>query len=634
MAARRIAVFHGLRRSDRRRHRRLAAESLLAWAFAAFNHAFDTIGAVYTWIVGKLLTLSVIVLVVYGGLLVATYDRLQSTPKGFIPSQDMGYLLAGVQLPDSASAERTAKVMQQMGEIVLHTDGVIHESAITGTAFLMNANGSNFGTMFVRLDDYENRRRPDLSSEAIMRKLQAEFAAKIIDANVMIVGPPPVRGAGRTGGFMLMIEDRADLGPAKLQVEAENIVAKANQQKGLMVFPSPFRANVPQLKVEPDIRECLDKGVTVREFTDALRIFQGSLYVNDFNLFGRTWQVIVQAAPQFRDQISDIPRMRVRSSSGGMIPIGSLADIREVNGPLVLTRYNSYPAAAINGMGLPGVSSQDAIDMMEKVAHDELPTSMTFEWTEMAFLELLAGNTAMIIFGLAVVMVFLVLAAQYESWSMPLAIILVVPMCILSAVIGVNIAQMDINIFTRIGFVVLVGLASKNAILIVEFAKRKREQGESRRQATLEACRLRLRPIVMTSLAFILGVVPLILAEGAGAEMRRTLGTAVFSGMIGVTLFGIFLTPVFFFTIDWLGGTRMFASHAMRKVERWSINAISLRPLREYVHRIRKTATHKPATQKIRTEIAAGTNGSANGNGRSPPELIPEHRPREPALKD
>ncbi len=248
----------------------------------------------------------------------------------------------------------------------------------------------------------------------------------------MIVPPPPVRGAGRTGGFMMMLEDRSDLGPTKLQAEAENLVTKANEQRGkLMVFPSPFRANVPQLKVEPDVRECLAKGVSLREFADALRVFQGSLYVNDFNLFGRTWQVIVQAASQFRDQISDISRMRVRSSSGGMIPIGSLADIREVNGPLVLTRYNSYPAAAINGMAMPGVSSQDAIDLMEHVADTELPNSMAYEWTDMAFLELLAGNTAMILFGLAVVMVFLVLAAQYESWSLPLAIILVVPMCLL-----------------------------------------------------------------------------------------------------------------------------------------------------------------------------------------------------------
>jgi multidrug efflux pump len=638
----------------------------LAWLFAMFNHAFESISTGYTWIVGKLLTLSVIVLVLYGGLLVLTYTRLEATPRGFIPSQDMGYLLAGVQLPDSASAERTTRVMNKMGEICLNTPGVAHESAITGQSFLMNAFGSNFGTMFVRLKDYDQRRSPELASEAIRMKLQAEFAKEIIDANVMIVGPPPVRGAGRTGGFMLMVEDRTDLGPQKLQQEAENLVAKANELKGkLMVFPSAFRANVPQLKVVPDIRECLAKGVSVRDFADALRVFQGSLYVNDFNLFGRTWQVIVQAMQQYRDQATDIPKLRVRSSSGAMIPIGSLADIREVNGPLVLTRYNSYPAAAINGMGLPGVSSQDAIDMMERIAKEELPRSMSFEWTEMAFLELLAGNTAMKIFALAVVMVFLVLAAQYESWSMPLAIILVVPMCILSAVIGVNIsgaishgfswenvwdgligdniANADINIFTRIGFVVLVGLASKNAILIVEFAKRERERGLSRRKATMEACRLRLRPIVMTSLAFILGVVPLLVAEGAGAEMRKTLGIAVFSGMIGVTLFGIFLTPVFFFTIDWLGNTRMFASHVADNLGHWSLALLTapvhawrkFGPGRRFVPVKRQVPRRLPSPLETAGHSVETNGHSLEKNGHQPRiKDLSDSSDRTPALKE
>jgi multidrug efflux pump len=642
----------------------------LAWIFAVFNHAFESISTGYTWIVGKLLTLSVIVLVLYGGLLVLTYTRLEATPRGFIPSQDMGYLLAGVQLPDSASAERTTRVMNKMGEICLNTPGVAHESAITGQSFLMSANGSNFGTMFVRLKDYDQRRAPELASEAIRAKLQAAFAKEIIDANVMIVGPPPVRGAGRTGGFMMMIEDRTDLGPAKLQIEAENIVAKSRQAKGahggpaLLVFDSPFRANVPQLKVEPDIRECLAKGVSVRDFADALRVFQGSLYVNDFNRFGRTWQVIVQAMQQYRDQATDIPKLRVRSSNGSMIPIGSLADIREVNGPLVLTRYNSYPAAAINGMGLPGVSSQDALDMMEHVANSELPKSMAFEWTDMAFLELLAGNTAMKIFALAVAMVFLVLAAQYESWSMPLAIILVVPMCILSAVVGVNIsgaiahgfswqnvwdavigdniAGADINIFTRIGFVVLVGLASKNAILIVEFAKRKREQGESRRQATMEACRLRLRPIIMTSLAFILGVVPLLVAEGAGAEMRKTLGIAVFSGMIGVTLFGIFLTPVFFFTIDWLGGTRMFASHAANNIGHWSLALLTspVHAWRKFGPGRRFVPVKQQVPRRIQTPVetsvhAIESNGhTLESNGHPRIKDLSDSSDRLPALKE
>jgi multidrug efflux pump len=307
--------------------------------------------------------------------------------------------------------------------------------------------------------------------------------------------------------------------------------------------------------------------------------------------------VIVQADQQFRDQVEDIPKLMVRNAEGTMVPLGSLANIHQINGPLVLTRYNMYPAAGITGAGKPGVSSRDAINIMEQLAGADLPKSMSFEWTEMAYLELMAGNTAMVLFGFAVVMVFLVLAAQYESWSLPLAVILVVPMCLFSAIIGVNLAKMDINIFTQIGFVVLVGLASKNAILIVEFAKIKRDSGESRRQATLEACRLRLRPIVMTSFAFILGVAPLMLAHGAGAEMRRALGTAVFSGMLGVTMFGIFLTPVFFSTIDWLGGTPLFASRLMRFVGEASLGVLTLRPARKLATWLR-TPRRKPPQPK------------------------------------
>ncbi|HEY2881146.1 MAG TPA: efflux RND transporter permease subunit, partial [Pirellulales bacterium] len=609
---------------------------ILAFAFAVFNRLFDLSTGVYTWIVGKMLTLSLIVLVVYGGLLVLTYQRLEATPKGFIPGQDMGYLLLNVQLPDSASMERTRAVMHQVGTIAKSIPGVDHVSEISGQSFVLNAIGSNFGTLFVRLKDYSDRRDPMLSSNVILGRMQAALNEKVYDAIVNVFPPPPVRGVGRAGGFMMMVEDRGDAGPIQLANETNNIVAEANKMLGkLMVFPSSFRANVPQLKAIPDVHECMEKGVSLTEFADALRIFQGSLYVNDFNLFGRTWQVIVQADWNFRDQIEDIPRLRVRNSNGDMVPLGSLADIKEVNGPLVVTRYNRYPAAAINGTGLAGVSSTDAIEMMNHIADDHLPTSMRYEWTEMAFLELLAGNTAMKIFGLAVLMVFLVLAAQYESWSLPLAIILVVPMCILSAVVGVNIfgamqqgfnlqsawgailgvnlSGSDINIFTRIGFVVLVGLASKNAILIVEFAKRQREQGASRRAATLEACRLRLRPIVMTSLAFILGVVPLILATGAGAEMRRTLGTAVFSGMLGVTVFGLFLTPVFFSTIDWLGGMPIFATQAMQLTGRWSIAVVSLKPLRDWLAQrpaVTAKATRKrlPVTEPQPINVAA-TNG-------------------------
>ncbi len=536
---------------------------ILGAAFWLFNRAFDGASVVYTWSVGKLLHVSLLVLIVYAGLVVLTYQRFVDTPKGFIPGQDMGYLLVSVQLPDSASEERTAAVLRKLEAIILDTPGVRHVTGISGQSFFLSAAGSNFGTMFVGLDEYHNRRDPSLSSAAVVGKLTQAFQ-KVPEAFVMAVPPPPMRGVGRAGGFMLMIQDRGDLGSQALQAETENLMRQVMAHPAMANAMSPFRANVPMLQVDPDIRECMEKGVSLADFAETLRVYQGSLYVNDINMFGRTWQVLVQADYPYRDELEDIPKLRVRNASGQMVPLGSIARIKHVNGPLVLTRYNMYPSASINGASMPGVSSRDALAIMDDLADRELAGAMATEWTEMAYLELMAGNTAMIIFGLAVVMVFLVLAAQYESWSLPLAVILVVPMCLLSAIIGVNLAKMDINIFTQIGFVVLVGLASKNAILIVEFAKRKREAGESRRQATLEACRLRLRPIVMTSVAFILGAAPLMLATGAGAEMRQTLGTAVFSGMLGVTLFGVFLTPIFFYTIDWLGGTRLFASRAMQ----------------------------------------------------------------------
>ncbi len=327
----------------------------------------------------------------------------------------------------------------------------------------------------------------------------------------------------------------------------------------------------------------MTKEVDLQDMFETLRVYLGSLYVNDFNRFGRTWQVIVQADAPFRNNPSDIKRLKVRNVHGQMIPVAALADFREQNGPLVLTRYNMYPAAPINGNAAAGISSGQAIDIMGELASRQLPPSMTYEWSELAYLEQQAGNTAMYIFGFAVVMVFLVLAAQYESWSLPLAIILVVPMCLLSAIMGLKVAKEDMNIFTQIGFVVLVGLASKNAILIVEFAKYHRDAGESRRQATLEACRLRLRPIIMTSLAFILGVFPLIIGHGAGAEMRRTLGVTVFSGMLGVTIFGIFLTPVFFYVIDWLGEVRFFHHPALRWINNVVLGTLSLRPVRHLV---------------------------------------------------
>jgi len=554
----------------------LPANFVLRRLFGWFNEAFGVASRLYIRTVGRLLRVSALVLVVYGGLLLLTYSTFMRTPKGFIPSQDMGYLLVNAQLPDAASAERSRHVMDRVQEIVTNTPGVTHTVGVSGNSFLLSASGSNLGSMFVILDDFSNRQEPELYSEVIAATLRKRFMAEIPQAKIDVFPPPPVRGVGRTGGFKLMVEDRGDVGLKVLQEQTDNLVEKGNHLTGpgqrplLVGLSSVFRANAPQLYVDLNRPQCMTMGVPLADAFNTLQVYLGSLYVNDFNLFGRTWQVVVQADARFRNQVEKVRQLKVRNRQGGMVPVGALADVRQVNGPLILTRFNMYPAAAINGYAGPGVSSRQAIDLMRETADREILPAMRTEWSEMAYLELQAGNTAMILFALAVVMVFLVLAAQYESWSLPLAVIFVVPMCLLSAVIGVTAVphclprsivganpQADINIFTQIGFVVLVGLASKNAILIVEFAKRQRERGVARHEATLEACHLRLRPIIMTSLAFILGVIPLLIGRGAGAEMRRTLGTAVFSGMLGVTLFGIFLTPVFFNVIDWLGGHRV-----------------------------------------------------------------------------
>jgi multidrug efflux pump len=601
---------------------------LLAGFFGVFEAVFRGVTAGYTWGVGLLLRGSLAAMLIYGGLLYLTYREFNRTPTGFVPSQDMGYLLINVQLPDSTSSERTRRVMDRIEKISHEIPGVRHSQTMSGQSLLLSANGSNFGSMFLILDPFDRRRTAELTGEAIQAKLRKRFAAEIPDAIITVLGPPPVRGVGRAGGFKLMIEDRGDVGPRTLQGQTENLVEKAGQQPGLVGLTSVFRANVPQLYVDVNRAECMSKDVALQDLFNTMRIYLGSLYVNDFNLYGRTWQVIVQADAKYRNNVDDVRRLKVRNQHGGMVPLGSLANVREVNGPLVLTRYNMYPAAPINGAAAPGVSSGQAIKLMEGLGDRELLGTMSYEWTELAYLELQAGNTAMIVFGFAVVMVFLVLAAQYESWSLPLAVILVVPMCLLSAVVGVGYAKSlgittsgDINIFTQIGFVVLVGLASKNAILIVEFAKHRLEEGETPRQAALDACRLRFRPIVMTSFAFILGVLPLVVSRGAGAEMRRTLGTTVFSGMLGVTAFGIFLTPVFFLIIEWLGETALFRSPRVRFVSTVVLRVVlglALFPVMPLVFLIRYLAR----------ELRPRPKGPAAP--RKPAPLDPELEPADP----
>ena len=467
---------------------------------------------------------------------------LRTTPKGFVPPQDMGYMIVNVQLPDAASIERTREITLRTQRIARSVPGITHTLSVSGMSFSNQATSSMFGSMFVILDDFEKRRSPDLTSDAIYMKFNEKLAKEIPEADVKAFPAAAHSRRGRTGGFTFCVELRegADL-PAlqELQAAIDDLVRKGSDLKsptGKKLFPmlsSVFRANAPQLFADLNRQQCMTQLVPFPAAANALQVYLGSLYVNNFNLLDRTWQVIVQADARFRNNVDQVKRLTVRNTKGDMVPIGSIATVRGINGPLMFTRYNMHAAGQIRGQAA-GLSSRQAIDQMQKLADENLPHSMQYEWTEMAFLELQAADTAMIIFGLSSIAVFLVLAAQYESWSLPLAVILVVPMCLLSAIIGVWVMpqllpkslvganlQVDINIFTEIGFVVLLGLASKNAILIVEFAKRQREEGFSRREAALAACKLRLRPIVMTSFAFILGVFPLLIGRGAGAEMRR-----------------------------------------------------------------------------------------------------------------
>jgi len=525
---------------------------LIGYFFGLFNTGFKLATNGYTRSVGILLRGSLVVLIGYCGLLYLTYFGFMKTPSGFIPTQDKGYLLVNVQMPDSTSLEQTQRVMSQIEKAAAEVEGINHTVAIAGQSILLNANAPNFGALYIMLDDFSHRESHELSGDAIAAKLQTTLQDEIQDGLINIFGAPPIEGLGTAGGFKMVIEDRGDSGLDALQSVADRVVGTANTTPGLEGLFTSFRANTPWLFIDIDRNKVETMGISTSEVFNTLQVYLGSLYVNDFNKFGRTWQVNVQGDSNYRKQIADLKQLKIRNRTGGMAPLGSMAEIRDVSGPVLIMRYNMYPSAAINGNSAPGVSSGDAIKLMETAAESEVPQSMRPEWTELALLQLQTGSTAMLVFVLAVVLVFLVLAAQYESWSLPFSVILVVPMCLLCSIAGVLYAKMDINIFTQVGFVVLVGLACKNAILIVEFAKARHEAGVERRAATLEACALRLRPIMMTSFAFILGVVPLVLSEGAGAEMRRTLGTAVFSGMLGVTLFGIFLTPVFYFVIQWL----------------------------------------------------------------------------------
>ena len=519
---------------------------LFGWFFKGFNRFFDAFSDGYSRLVGRLIRMTVVVLVLYAGLNGLNILAFEKVPTGFIPQQDQGYLILYAQLPDAASLARTEDVVQQATRIMLETPGVKHVNAYAGFSILSGASQSNVATLFARLDGFEQRAgHADLHANAVIKSLEQRLA-QVEGARIAVFAPPPIRGMSSVGGFKLQVQDRSNAGIAALQNTVNELIAQGNKQPGLAGLFTTFRAGVPQLFLDVDRTRTKSMDVPLKEVFDTLQIYLGSLYVNDFNSFGRTYQVVAQADSKFRMQPADIAELKTRNLQGDMVPLGALMSVKDITGPDKITRYNMYPAAEINGSTLPGVSTSQALTVMNKLLGAELPPGFDFEWTELSLQQVLAGNVALLVFPLSVIFVFLALAAQYESWSLPFAVILIVPMCILSSLAGVWLRDMDNNIFTQVGFIVLVGLASKNAILIVEFAKRRQKAGLNRFDAAIEAARIRLRPILMTSFAFIMGVFPLVIAQGAGAESRQLLGTAVFSGMLGVTVFGLLLTPVFY----------------------------------------------------------------------------------------
>ncbi len=530
------------------------ANSALQYFFRGFNWCFEYSSRIYGSVVTMVLRLSVVSSVVYVGLLGMTWLGFRTVPSGFIPEQDKGYLVVLAQLPEGSSLERTEAVMQRIEEIAANVPGVIHTISVPGFSLLSGANQANTATMFVTLAPFDERiRKSGESGPQILNKLRRDFM-QVEEAFVLAFGAPPVDGLGSTGGFKLQVEDRSAAGLEALQGAVENLVEKASAQPGLVGLFTTFRVGEPQLYLEIDRTKAKSANVALGDVFDSLQGYLGSSYVNDLTKFGRNWQVNIQADAAFRSEREDIGRLKVRSQSGLMVPLDSLVEVRDITGPSLVSHYQLYPSADISGSLLPGTSSGQAIAVIDELAKSELPSGMRIEWTELSYQQIEASKDLLtkLVFPLSVIFVFLVLAAQYESWTLPLAIIMIVPMCLSAAIAGIWLTGMDNNIFTQIGLVVLIALASKNAILIVEFARQLHSEGHSHHDAAVEACRMRLRPILMTSLAFILGVVPLVRASGAGAEMRQALGVAVFSGMLGVTLFGLFFTPLFYVIVSWM----------------------------------------------------------------------------------
>jgi hydrophobe/amphiphile efflux-1 (HAE1) family protein len=526
-------------------------DRFFGWLFRPFNRAFSRGSTSYSSAVNRVLGRKGLVLAVYAGLIALTVFGFSKVPKGFVPTQDKQYLVAFAQLPDGATLDRTEKVIRQMSEIGSKQPGVENAVQFPGLSINGFVNAPNAGIVFFTLKPFDERHGKDEYGLNIAGALNGKFAG-IQDAFVAVFPPPPVNGLGTVGGFKLELEDRAGLGEGALNDATQAVIGKAYQTPALAGVFSGYRVNVPQLEVEVDREKVKREGIVLTDLFQTMQAYLGSVYVNDFNKFGRTYQVKVQADAPFRASAENIAQLKVRNAAGAMIPLGSVVQVKQSHGPDQSTRYNGYPAADINGGPAPGFSSGQAQEAIEGILREVLPNGIGYEWTDLTYQQKLAGNTAVFIFPLCVLLVLLVLAAQYESWTLPLAVILIVPMSLLCAIGGVWLTKGDNNIFTQIGFLVLIGLACKNAILIVEFARELHLQGRTVVQSALEATRIRLRPILMTSFAFIMGVLPLVFSSGAGAEMRHAMGVAVFSGMLGVTFFGLVLTPVFYVVLQGL----------------------------------------------------------------------------------
>src|SRR5216683_2915174 len=527
-----------------------AIEFAFGWFFKLFNRFFGSASRGYGIFVTRTLRSSLIAVVVYAGLIGLTILGFSRVPAGFVPTQDKGYLVCLAQLPNGATLDRTEDVIRRMSDIALKHPGVQNAVAFPGLSINGFTNSPNSGIVFATLKPSEERMSPELSANAIAANLNKQYGS-IQEAFIAVFPPPPVQGIGTVAGFKLYIEERSGTGLESLYKETTSTLQKGNQTPALTGVFSSFDINVPQIDSHVDREKAKTYGIPLNDVFDTLQVYLGSLYVNDFNRFGRTYQVNVQAESPYRLQPEDISHLRTRNSAGEMIPLGSIVTVKPTYGPDRVMRYNGFTAAEINGAAAPGFSTGQSEAAIAKILDQQLPNGMKYEWTELTYQKILAGNTMVYIFPLSVFLVYLVLAAQYESWTLPLVIILIVPMTLFSAIAGVWLSRGDNNVFTQISLIVLVGLACKNAILIVEFAREKQlQEGMNRVDAVLEACRLRLRPILMTSLAFTMGVIPLVLSTGAGSEMRRAIGVAVFFGMLGVTAFGLVLTPVFYVVVQ------------------------------------------------------------------------------------